>query len=482
MPGVGLQHSQNLSQQQTITPQMQQSLQILQVAALDLQQLVEQEMLENPVLEEDQLEPASEEDEPAEEITPDTEEDREREDREFAEEFDELARLDDDWRDQMIQTQRTSTGSPEDDEKYAHMLESITAPETLQEHLMQQLGVSSVPDDVRDATELLIGMVDDRGFLSITIENIALIERLPLDPLDNALAHLQSFDPVGVGAYDLRDCLMIQLERLQKIPSLESRIIDHHLDDLAKKRYPMLSKKLSVSIEQLVHAADFISTLNPWPGNQFRPDQNTYVEPDVTIRRDLGEWVITLNNTHIPQLRISNNYKDAMSDGGSNTETRRYIREKIRSGKFLIRSIYQRQETIEKIAREIIKNQEDFFLNGPAYLRPLNMATVADAIGVHETTVSRAVNGKYADTPQGVFELKYFFTTGYQTKDGESLSNTSVKNALLTLVKEEPMGKAYSDIELVELLKEQGIPIARRTVAKYRKELNILPSNMRRKF
>ena len=171
-----------------------------------------------------------------------------------------------------------------------------------------------------------------------------------------------------------------------------------------------------------------------------------------------------------------------MSDGGSNTETRRYIRERIRSGKFLIRSIYQRQETIEKIAREIVKHQEDFFLNGRAHLRPLNMATVADAIGVHETTVSRAVNGKYANTPQGVFELKYFFTTGYQTKDGESLSNTSVKNALLSLVKEEPTGKAYSDLELVKLLKEQGIPIARRTVAKYRKELNILPSNMRRKF
>ncbi|MDF1788320.1 MAG: RNA polymerase sigma-54 factor, partial [Verrucomicrobiales bacterium] len=287
MPDVGLQQSQNLSQQQTITPQMQQSLQILQVAALDLQQLVEQEMLENPVLEDDQPEPPAD-DEPAEEITPETVEDREREEREFAEEFEELARLDDDWRDQMIQTQRVSTGSQEEDEKHAHMLESITAPETLQEHLMRQLGVSSIPEDVRNAAELLVGMVDDRGFLSTTIEDIALAERLPFDPLDNALALLQSFDPVGVGAYDLRDCLMIQLERLQKIPSLESRIVDHHLDDLAKKRYPMLSKKLGVSIEQLVHAADFISTLNPWPGNQFRPDQNTYVEPDVTIRREQG--------------------------------------------------------------------------------------------------------------------------------------------------------------------------------------------------
>lgn len=484
MAEVGLQQSQNLSLQQTITPQMQQSLQILQVPAMELQQLVEQEMLENPVLEEDQLEPSTNEDDLGEDSSSeDAESDADREDREFEQEFQELTQIEDDWRDHLIQTRRTSTASTsEDEERQAYLLESITAPETLQEHLMRQLGLSEAPDEVRQATELLIGMVDDRGFLTSSLDDISLVERLPIEPLEQARTLLQSFDPVGVGAADLRECLLLQLERLGKTTSLEARIVNQHLDDLAKKRYPMLSKKLGVTMDQLVKAADFIATLNPWPGNVFRPDQNTYVEPDITITRDQGEWVISMNNSHIPQLRISNAYKDIMAEGGRSPETRRYIREKIRGGKFLIRSIYQRQETIEKIAREIVRHQEAFLLEGPAHLRPLNMATVADAIGVHETTVSRAVNGKYMSTPQGVYELKYFFTTGYQTEAGETLSNTSVKNALLQLVKNEPPGKAYSDLDLVEKLQEQGIPIARRTVAKYRKELNILPSNMRRRY
>lgn len=476
MSDVGLQQSQNLSLQQTITPQMQQSLQILQVPAMELQQLVEQEMLENPVLEEEMQEASKEE------TADEQEQQQEEEERAFEREFEQLSQIDDDWRDYLIQTKRTASSSSEDAEKQAYLLESITAPETLQEHLMRQLGFSSVSDDVRQATELLIGMLDDRGFLTSPIEDIALVERLPIEPLKDARALLQSFDPVGVGAVNLSECLLLQLERLGKSTSLEARIVNHHLDDLAKKRYPMLAKKLGVTMEQLIKAAEYIATLNPWPGNVFRPDQNTYVEADITVIRDQGEWVINLNNTHIPQLRISNAYKDIMAEGGRSPETRRYIREKIRNGKFLIRSIYQRQETIEKIAREIVQHQEEFLLHGPAHLKPLNMATVADAIGVHETTVSRAVNGKYMSTPQGVYELKYFFTTGYQTDAGESMSNTSVKNALMQLVKNEPHGKAYSDLELVEKLHEQGIPIARRTVAKYRKELNILPSNMRRKY
>ena len=471
MPETGLQQTQNLSLQTAITPQMQQSLQILQAPALELQQLVEQEMLENPVLEE--AEPPQEEpDEP----------DEDDEDREFQEQFQELSQLDDDWRDYLIQTKRTSSGSSEDDERQAFLLESVTAPETLQEHLMRQLGLSFLSDEIKRATELLIGMVDDRGFLTSSIDEISFIERLPINPLAEAQRLLQSFDPAGVGAIDLRQCLLLQLQRLGKIPSLESRIVNHHLDDLAKKRYPMLAKKLGVTMDQLAGAAEFIATLNPWPGNAFRPDYNAYVEPDITVVRDTGEWLITLTKAHIPRLRISNAYKDIMADSGHTGETRRYIREKIRSGKFLIRSIYQRQETIEKIARQIVIHQEDFLLHGPAHLRPLNMTTVADTIGIHETTVSRAVNGKYIATPQGVYELKFFFTTGYQTQDGESLSNTSVKNALLQLVKNEPSGKAHSDLELVAKLWEQGIPIARRTVAKYRKELNILPSNMRRKY
>ncbi len=472
MANTSLQQSQNISLQTTITPQMQQSLQVLQAPALELRQLVEQEMLENPVLEDDYHDVSLED----EGLSNDEFDDN------FDQEFEELSRLDDEWRDYLVQTQRTRARNSEDEEKYAFMLDSVTAPTTLQEHLVQQLGLSSVDEDVHEAIEILIGMVDDRGFLASSIEEISLNERLPIQPLEEARELLQSFDPVGVGAVDLSECLLLQLRRLGKDPSLESRIVGQYLDDLAKKRYPMIAKRLGATLEQIVKAADFIASLNPRPGSVFRPDHNSYVQPDITVTWYQGEWVITLNSDHIPQLRISNAYKDLMAEAKNGADVRRYIRDKIRGGKFLIRSIYQRQETIEKITREIVKHQEDFLDHGPAHLRPLNMAKVADTVGVHETTVSRAVSGKYLKTPQGVYELKYFFTTGYQTDDGEELSNTSVKNALLELVKNEPSGKAYSDQELVEKLNEQGIPIARRTVAKYRKELNILPSNMRRTF
>ena len=472
MAETSLHQSQSISLQTTITPQMQQSLQILQAPALELRQLVEQEMLENPVLEDDHQETSLED----EGLSNDEFDDN------FDQEFEELSRLDDEWRDYLVQTQRTRPRTSEDEEKHAFMLDSVTAPITLQEHLLQQLGLSTVDAEVQEAMELLIGMVDDRGFLASSIQDISMTERLPIQPLEEALDLLQSFDPVGVGAVDLSECLLLQLKRLGKDPSLESRIVSHYLDDLAKKRYPMIAKRLSVTLEQIVQAAEFIASLNPRPGAVFRPDHNSYVQPDITVAWYQGEWAITLNNDNIPQLRISNNYKDLMAEAKSGADVRRYIRDKIRGGKFLIRSIYQRQETIEKIAREIVQHQEAFLEEGPAHLRPLNMAKVAETVGVHETTVSRAVSGKYMKTPQGVFELKYFFTTGYQTNNGEEMSNTSVKNALLELVKNEPSGKAYSDQELVEKLNAQGIPIARRTVAKYRKELNILPSNMRRTY
>ncbi len=472
MPETSLQQNQNLSLQTTITPQMQQSLQILQAPALELRQLIGQELVENPVLE-DEYEETSLEEQGLE---------NDDFDDDFAQEFEELSRLDDEWKDYLVQSQKVRPRTSEDEERHAFLLDSITAPITLQEHLLTQVGLTTLDDGTRQAAELLIGMIDDRGFLTSSLEEISFTERLPIEPLEDALSTIQSFHPIGVGAVDLRDCLLIQLERLGKVPSLEERLVSQYLDDLAKKRFPMLAKKLGVTIEQISRAAEFIGSLNPQPGQMFRQDRNTYVEPDVTVTKDEDEWVVTLNNHHIPQLRISNAYKDLMAEAQNGADVRKYIREKIRSGKFLIRSIYQRQETIEKIAREIIRHQGDFLEHGPAHLRPLNMAQVAGTIGVHETTVSRAVNGKYMATPQGLFELKYFFTTGYHTQAGEELSNTSVKNALAALVKDEPADKPYSDQEIVEKLNDQGIPIARRTVAKYRKELNILPSNMRRRF
>jgi RNA polymerase sigma-54 factor len=239
---------------------------------------------------------------------------------------------------------------------------------------------------------------------------------------------------------------------------------------------------LGTTAEQVQRAANFIATLDPKPGQIFTPDPNNYVLPDVTVEKIGGEWTISLNGEQIPHLRISNTYKDLMSQDKGGADVKDYIRDKIRSGKFLIKSIHQRQQTISNIAHEIVSRQKDFLESGPSALRPMTMVQIADAVGVHETTVSRAISGKYMATPQGVFDMKYFFTPGYQTSGGESMSNTSVKGAIADLVKAEDPKSPLSDKEIVEILEKRGIPIARRTVAKYRGELNILPSNMRKRY
>jgi RNA polymerase sigma-54 factor len=240
---------------------------------------------------------------------------------------------------------------------------------------------------------------------------------------------------------------------------------------------------MAVSVEDIQKAADNIARLNPRPGQVFAAPPQNYVLPDVVVEKVDAEYQISFNNEQIPHLRISNLYKDIIASGDAQSgDVKDYIRDKIRSGKFLIRSIHQRQQTIMNIAQQIVSRQRDFLEDGPSHLKPMTMAEVADAVGVHETTVSRAVSGKYMATPQGVFEMKYFFTGGYQTATGESLSNTSVKQAILDLVKHESGSAPLSDHEIVEILSERGIPIARRTVAKYRSELNILPSHMRRKY
>ncbi|WP_461786184.1 RNA polymerase factor sigma-54, partial [Prosthecobacter sp.] len=293
---------------------------------------------------------------------------------------------------------------------------------------------------------------------------------------------LQSFDPVGVGSEDLRECLLVQLERLGKKQSLAWRLVDQYIDDLANKRYPILARKLGVPLEQISRAADFISTLDPRPAQRFAVSSNNYVTPDVVVERQGGDWVAVMTNDDLPHLRISNTYKDLLAQPGNNGEVRNYVRDKIRSGKFLIRSIHQRQQTIHRIATQILNYQREFLEKGTSFLRPLNMATVADEVGVHETTVSRAIAGKYIATPHGVFDMKFFFSHGVKTESGDDLSNTSVKNAIADLIKAEGKQKPLSDDKLAKMLDKQGIKVARRTVAKYREALGILPSHLRKSF
>ncbi|MCB1098309.1 MAG: RNA polymerase factor sigma-54 [Verrucomicrobiae bacterium] len=467
MPGPAL--TQSLSQQQKLSPQMQQSLQVLQVPTLELRQLVQQEISENPVLEDESSDIS-------------LEQQQEEAARETDNEIEALTQLDEDWRDYMQQLRRNSGSSSDQDAKRQFLFDSLVEPITLQEHLMAQLSTADDDAETRELAEMIIGNIDDRGFLQIAIGEFSLTAGIPLKKLQTAKELIQSFDPVGVGSEDLRECLLIQLKRLGKEFSLEYRIVSSHLDDLARKRYPQIAKKLSVTIEQVSSAAEMIATLNPKPGSAFSSTPDFYIVPDVTVEWDGTKWVPRLNEEHVPRLRISNTYKEILSSSNSDTNVRSYIRDKIRGGKFLIKSIHQRQETIQHIAQEIVDRQTEFMEHGKTHLRPMNMAQVAEEVGVHETTVSRAISGKYMATPHGMFEMKYFFTSGYETDSGESMSNTSVKNALADLVKNENHKSPLSDQKLVEKLKEQGINIARRTVAKYREELNILPSHLRKSY
>ena len=465
---AGMQQSQNLSLQQTLAPQLQQSLQILQAPILELRNLIQAELSVNPVIEEERTEPSLE--------------DKQREQDEFKEEFEHLAKLDEEWRDYMSQSSAYSSRSQEDEERRQFFFDSIVTNETLQQHLLEQLNTSDLTPQQRKIAELIIGNIDDLGFLQLSPEEMSQNTGLDVANIREVLEVIQMFHPVGVGTRDLRECLLVQLRRLGKAESMEYRIVANHLEDLGKHRFPEIARRLNSTPEQVQKCADFISTLDPKPGQLFTADMTNYVLPDVTVEKISGEWQVSLNGEQIPHLRISNTYKDLMARDENPADVRDYIREKIRNGKFLIKSIHQRQQTISNIAHEILKRQRDFFEEGPTALRPLTMVQVAEVVGVHETTVSRAISGKYMATPWGVFELKYFFTPGYQTADGGTTSNTSVKNAIIELVKGEETRSPLSDKEIVDILVERGIPIARRTVAKYRAEAGILPSSMRKSY
>jgi RNA polymerase sigma-54 factor len=488
MAGPGF--SQGLSQRQTqslvLAPQLRQSLKILQVAALDLRTVIQEELQANPTLEELPMEGVSLDrqdvegtDSPA---SGNDESSGQGEELDFSKEFEILTKLDQDWRDYMANAGGNQPSSPEDDEKRQHFLDSLVNETSLQEHLMGQAELSDLSPDSMTAMQFLIGSLDDRGFLTQSPADIALHLGLPLDSVQEAHRLLQSFDPPGIGAKDLQECLLLQLTAKGKSESFASRIVRNHFPLLIRRRIPDIARRSAAPLEEVRAAVEEIGTLDPAPGRRFAEDNNRVVVPDVTVEWDNDEWKIILNNDYIPRLRISNTYKEMIARGSLTREERDYIRERMRSGRFLINSIEQRQQTIERITREIIKAQEPFFEEGVAKLQPLTMTQIADVVGVHETTVSRALANKYMQTPPGVFEFMFFFTSGYQDESGSAVANTSVKEMINDLIGTEDKRRPYSDQELVGKLQEKGLKIARRTVAKYREELGLLPSNLRREY
>jgi RNA polymerase sigma-54 factor len=487
--------SQDLRQRQSqslvLAPQLRQSLKILQVAALDLRSVIQEELQANPTLEELPMDGMGLDKEASEGPEPTTETTREegsdsivdkREEVDFSKEFEILGKLDDDWRDYMANAGGTQTYNSEDAERRQHFFDSVVSETSLQEHLMRQAELTDLSPDAVAAMQQIVGSLDDRGFLTVTPSDLALQTGLPLAAVQEAVAALRTFDPPGIGGESLADCLLAQLSAQGRRDSLAARIIRDHLDLLTRRRIPELSRKLGAASEDVQAAIEEIGKLDPAPGRRFAEDSNRVVVPDVTVTQDGGEWKIHLNNDYIPRLRISNTYRELIAKGALSKQERDYLRERMRSGKFLIDSIEQRQRTIERITREILKAQQAFFEQGVAHLKPLTMTTIADVVGVHETTVSRAIANKYLKTPHGIFEFKYFFTPGYQAESGASVSNTSVKELLADLVAGEDRSSPLSDQEIVAKVQSKGITIARRTVAKYREELGILPSNLRRNY
>jgi len=513
----GMHLSQRMALSQVLAPQLQQSLALLQAPTLELRALVEQELEQNPILEEvtemdaeakesgakdkdDELQVAADLQEPPSDITYEdsTKDSGEPDPNEaFREEFEKLVQQDQEWRDQYSQTNAPSRHTAEDEEKREFLLNSIVANTSLQEHLMDQLRMSDCPKDLRQIAELVIGNIDERGYLPEkkddhrrfedgrtldVLDDLAFSTGIPKAKIEEALKLVQSFDPPGVGARNLRECLMLQLERDARENSDEYEIIADYMEALSKRRIPEIARGLGISNEEAQDAVNNIALLEPNPGRAFQADNHQYIVPEVFVQQVGDDYIVSTNNDQVPHLRISNAYKDLMAQPDSGPEVREYIREKIRAGKFLIKSLHQRQQTILNIANEIVKRQREFLDKGIAHLKPMTMVQVAEAVGVHETTVSRAVSGKYIETPQGVFEMKYFFTSGIMTADGVGMSNTSVKDMIADMVKEEPGNAPFSDDQIVKMLKEKNVVIARRTVAKYRAELNILPSNLRRKY
>jgi RNA polymerase sigma-54 factor len=494
----GLYLSQRMALQQVLAPQLQQSLALLQAPTLELKALVEQELQQNPVLEEAPVEETAPEEKAAEEkpeapidpaeppadvaYDPATERSNGEPVDDFQAEFERLTQLDQEWRDHFSQTNLPQRHSQEDEEKRQFMFDSIVAGTSLQEDLLEQLRMSDLTQAQESVAEMIIGNIDDYGYLQASVDELAVATNIPAANILGVLKVVQSFHPPGVGARDLRECLLLQLERSSRQNTLEYRIISEQMEALGKRRFPEIARALGLSVDEIQEAAERIGHLEPRPGRAYMPDNQQYILPEVFVQKVGEDFVVTTNNDHVPHLRISNTYKDLMAQAETSAEVREYIRDKIRAGKFLIKSLHQRQQTILNIAREIVKRQSEFMEKGVAFLRPLTMVQVAEVVGVHETTVSRAVSAKYIETPQGIFEMKYFFTSGIQTTNGAGMSNTSVKDMIAEMLKKEDSHSPLSDQEIVKLLSDKGIVIARRTVAKYRSELNILPSNLRKVY
>jgi len=501
--GMEMRQELRLSQQLVMTPQLQQAIKLLQLSRMELVDMVHEEMLENPILEDDfevaaeqgkerellggddqlamQMERAGNTELPPLEQTP-VENPNQVEVKADGTAVNEI-----DWENYL---DNYSSASPMpsyrgDSEDLPSLEATLTKPPSLHDHLAWQLKLSDLDDKEKEVGLIIIGNIDADGyFKEPTVSELAADEGVSEELVEKVLEKIQTFDPVGIGARNLAECMLIQAIAAGQDDDLVVKMIKSHLNNLVKKNYAAIVRDFKkpppapqIDLEEIYEAAKVIMEFDPRPGRQYASDDAHYITPDVYIHKVGDKFFVVPNDDGLPKLKIANFYKSAM---GSGEKSKEYVQDKMRSAQWLIRSIQQRQRTIIKVAESILKFQREFFDKGIAHLKPLILRDIAEDIGMHESTVSRVTTNKYVHTPQGIYELKFFFNSGISSSSGDDLASQAVKSKIKELVDAEDAKRPHSDQKIVELLKKGGINIARRTVAKYREQMGILSSSQRK--
>jgi RNA polymerase sigma-54 factor len=505
-----------LSQIQTLAPQLQQSLKLLQLPSLELQSMLAQQLSLNPTLEEyDPIRDSNDGNE-AEQFNPDVQditgqqEDREKSyaeekydsmnssatvEENYEKQMSQITDEDDNWNNyyeasnQMqqygVQTESVSyrESSPSRDEEYTFKINSIASRRNLRDDLREQYLSLDLSEEENDIFEYLIGSLDSCGFLEESVEEIAITTHKDINLIAQTLTLLKTFEPIGLGAKNLRECLMIQLEHKGDRDSLAYQVLDDYYQELLRNQFERIAQRLGISHDDLREAINHISTLDPRPGRDLNNEAAQHIRPDIIVTRQNDDtFLVETNDNILPYVRICPKMKNWVKHKAVDKPTLKYLREQIRDGEALINNIQFRKRTILAVAEAIVESQKDFFTEGTAHLQPLSMKEIADKVGVHEATVSRTVNQKYMDTPQGLYEMRYFFNAHVTDTDGNEISTNAVKAKLKEIIEKENKQKPYSDEKLAGILQEDGYPVARRTVVKYRKGLKIPNARQRKEF